>query len=138
MAAQHLQPEAQKACADHRIDFAALVDSATRRLHQALAQKRRPDHLTLVANEDAQRTCRLEVILAAGRAGTADAAFGPLQNALGAVQAAEATGDPTVINAATSHYNQTLASLIHEHDLGAVVHALHQALFTDDIRHATS
>jgi hypothetical protein len=136
LAAFQPPPEAQKACAEHLIDFSALVDGASRRLQEVVEQKRRDGHVAVIADEDAHRTCLLEVLLAAGRAGTAESAFGPLQAAFAAVQAAEATADPAMIQAANSHYQQTLTALIDEHDLRPVVDALHKALFTEDIRRA--
>lgn len=133
-----LSPDAQAACVAYGIDFGALVAGAAKRLREAFAERQRDGYVTVVPDEDALRTCRIEVILAAGRAGRLEDAFGPIQAASSSVQAAEATGSAPLIETANAHYEQTLADVVEEHNLGPIVEALREQLFTTDIERATT
>ena len=55
-----------------------------------------------------------------------------IERAFAAVQAAEATEDETMVEAAYAHYDKALTEVIDANDLEPVVQALESVLFTSD------
>ena len=74
-----------------------------------------------------KRMCKIEVINAADLEEDER-----IERAFAAVQAAEATEDEAMIEAASAHYDKVLTEVINEHDLEPVVEALDSLLFTRD------
>jgi hypothetical protein len=122
-------PDAQTACAEYGINFASLLSGASGRLHETLTKMEGKSGHILIEDGHALRTCQLEVLIAAGLATG-------LERPFAAIQAAEASGDPATIDAATDHYERTLADLIDEHELEPLVEELRGHLFTRDARRA--
>lgn len=124
-----LSADAQAACEEHGINFASLVSDAAGRLHDAVSDLEGEGGFIAIHDDYALRTCRTEVLLAAGLADEVEHPFA-------AVQAAEASGDEATIDAANAHYERTVARLIDEHGLEPVVDELRSHLFTSDANRA--
>lgn len=120
-----LSAGAQAACEEHGINFASLVSGAAARLQDAVSQMEGERGYIAIPDDYALRTCRIEVLLAAGLADEVERPFA-------AVQAAEESGDEATIDAANAHFARTLARLTDEHELEPVVEELRGHLFTSD------
>lgn len=132
-----LSAEVERACEEYGIDFGELVGTAAAHLHEAMeAEPPEEGHIRIVSDEDARRTCRIEVLMAAGRAGNLEDGFEPIQTSFNALQAAEATGNEKMIEAAKAHYEATLARIAEDTGLEPVVEALEEELFTSDLEEA--
>lgn len=123
--ADDLSEGARKACADHAINFPSLVSDAYGRLYDAVSQLEGESGVMAIHHDYQLRTCRIEVLLAAGFDEELDRPFA-------AVEAAEASGDEATIEAAEAHFRRTLAQLAEQHNLEPVVEALRNEIFTSD------
>jgi hypothetical protein len=121
-----LSEEAREACAANDINFPALVAGATGRLHESLAEMDGDGYIAL-PTAITNRMCVIEVLNAADLEEDER-----IERAFAAIQAAEATEDEAMIEAATTHYDKTLTEVIEENDLEPVVEALDSLLFTTD------
>jgi hypothetical protein len=121
-----LSDEAQEACDENGINFAALVAEASVRIRESLADIDLEGEIAL-PDVVSRRMCQLEVI---GAVELLDEE--QIERAFAAVQAADATENQAMIDAASAHYDRALAAVIKEEDLGAVVDALESILFTRD------
>src|SRR5206468_1946472 len=126
-----LSPQAKGACVEHDINFAALVAGASGRLHESLAEMSDEGSDVALPDAIAERTCVIEVIGAANLFEEET-----IERASAAVQAAEATEDQAMIEAAYAHFDHKLAEVIEDNDLGPVVEALDSVLFTSDTERA--
>jgi hypothetical protein len=121
-----LSEEAREACEENGIDFAALLAGASQRMSEALSEKEGEGYV-VVPEAVTTRMCRVEVMMAAELSED-----DRIERAFNAVQAAEATQDDMMIEAAYVHYDKALAEVIEDNDLGPVVLALDGVLFTRD------
>lgn len=121
-----LSDAARESCEENEINFAALVAGASGRLQESLAEMEGEGHIAL-PDAITKRMCQLEVIVAADLEEDER-----IERAYNAVQAAEATEDEAMIEAAYIHYDKALAEVIEEHHLDLVVEALDGLLFTRD------
>ncbi|HZT17071.1 MAG TPA: hypothetical protein VFA19_14115 [Gaiellaceae bacterium] len=121
-----LSEAAREACEENDINFAALFAGAAGRLRESLSEMEGEGFIAL-PDEVTRRMCQLEVITAADLEEDER-----IERAFNAVQAADATEDAAMIEAAYSHYDKALAEVIGENDLEPVVQALDGALFTRD------
>lgn len=121
-----LSEDVRAACEVHGINFPALVAEAGERIRESLSEM---DGAGRIAVPDAvvKRVCQVEVILAADVDDDES-----VSRAFAAVEAAEATENGPMIEAANSHYDTTLAEIVDANELESVVDALEAALFTRD------
>jgi hypothetical protein len=122
-----LGDEARAACQEHGINFAALVAGASSRLHESVSEIEGSGGYIVLPDAVTKRTCQIEVISAAELQEDAR-----IERAFSALNAAEATEDEAMIEAAYTHYDKALAEVIDENRLEPVVEALDTALFTRD------
>jgi hypothetical protein len=125
-----LSAEAAEAAALNSIDFADLYAAARERLSKTIAEMDEPGEgmVTIFHDDDIRRICRFEVALAAELIEDGM----PLQVAMQAIDAAKATGNEQLVEAAYSHYDQELADWLDADDLTPLVSELEGLLFTRD------
>jgi hypothetical protein len=114
-----LSPEAAAAAEANDINFGALYAGARERLNETIEGMNDAEEgtVTIFHEDDIKRICRFEVALAAEliEEGT------PLQTAMDAIDAAKATGNEQMIEAAYSHYDSELARALDEEELTPLV-----------------
>jgi len=122
-----LNEETRAACEQNGINFAALYSGFSQRLQTVASEISQDGGHVILPDEIVKRSCKLEVLVAADLHEDDS-----IERALAAVQAAEATGDEAMIEAAYTHYDSAIDELMQEHDLQPLADTLEGLLFTGD------